>query len=205
VRRRALAVTLRVLLFTVIGAAATVLVAWGAIVVRHDSLRSQMSGVAFDLSSYGSSITGERHYRGRGLRTERSVTFGTTLEDVLECRAGLPLLAVAGRSRHLSNTKRGFVIPTFAQPGDSNGIPLPLKPLKPVAEFVPILPLWPGFLVDTAFWGGAAFLVWSVPGLVRRGMRRRRGRCVRCGYELKDLAVCPECGHSEEPQRGSGL
>jgi hypothetical protein len=48
--------------------------------------------------------------------------------------------------------------------------------------------------VDTAFWGGAAFMVWSAPGFVRRGVRRRRGRCVRCGYELKGLAMCPECG-----------
>jgi hypothetical protein len=62
---------------------------------------------------------------------------------------------------------------------------------------LPTVPLWPGFLVDTAFWGGAAFVVWSVrggAGFVRRGVRRRRGRCVRCGYELKGLAVCPECG-----------
>jgi hypothetical protein len=69
-------------------------------------------------------------------------------------------------------------------------------------RIVPILPLWPGFLVDTAFWGGAAFVVWSGrggAGFVRRGVRRRRGRCVRCvrcGYELKGLAVCPECGVS---------
>ena len=53
---------------------------------------------------------------------------------------------------------------------------------------------WPGFAVDTAFWGGAAFVVWSVPGFVRRGVRRRRGRCVRCGYELAGGDVCPECG-----------
>ena len=60
---------------------------------------------------------------------------------------------------------------------------------------LPLLPL-SGFLVDTAFWGGAAFVVWSVPSFVRRRVRRRRGRCVRCGYELVGVAVCPECGTS---------
>ena len=67
--------------------------------------------------------------------------------------------------------------------------------------FLPVLPLWPGFVVDTAFWGGTAFLVWSVPGFVRRRVRRRRGeggRCAACGYDLSGAGaaggVCPECG-----------
>jgi hypothetical protein len=34
----------------------------------------------------------------------------------------------------------------------------------------------------------------SLPRGIRHASRRRRGRCVGCGYELKGLAVCPECG-----------
>ena len=58
----------------------------------------------------------------------------------------------------------------------------------------PCFPLWPGFALDTAFYGTLAFLLWSAPGYVRTTRRRRRGRCVACGYELKGMPVCPECG-----------
>ena len=38
------------------------------------------------------------------------------------------------------------------------------------------------------------FLLWSAPGFVRRQRRRRGGQCVVCGYELKGMTKCPECG-----------
>jgi hypothetical protein len=57
-------------------------------------------------------------------------------------------------------------------------------------------PIWPGFLIDTLFyaaiWGGVFFGFASA----KRAIRRRRGRCPRCGYDLRrDLAAgCSECG-----------
>jgi hypothetical protein len=43
-------------------------------------------------------------------------------------------------------------------------------------------------------------IVLIVRGPVRRGIRRRRGRCERCGYKLTGLteARCPECGKAFE-------
>ena len=64
---------------------------------------------------------------------------------------------------------------------------------------LPLRPLWPGFAVNTAFYGGLVFLLWSAPGFMRRRSRRRRGRCLRCGYELAGVAACPECGHQRAP------
>jgi hypothetical protein len=57
-------------------------------------------------------------------------------------------------------------------------------------------PLWPGFLINTAFYGVILWALWFTPGAVRRGVRRRRGACVRCGYDLRGggLTACPECG-----------
>jgi hypothetical protein len=57
--------------------------------------------------------------------------------------------------------------------------------------------LWPGFALDTAFYGTLVFLLWSAPGVVRRRARLRRGACPACGYDLKGGSAggtCPECG-----------
>lgn len=67
-----------------------------------------------------------------------------------------------------------------------------------------ILPL--GFALDTLFYAA----VWFVPlfGIrsARRAIRRRRGLCTRCAYDLKGLAPgspCPECGHASAQAKAS--
>jgi hypothetical protein len=58
-----------------------------------------------------------------------------------------------------------------------------------------VMVLWPGFALDTVFYGAIVFLLWSAPGFVRQRRRTRRGACVRCGYDLAGTAgPCPECG-----------
>jgi hypothetical protein len=70
---------------------------------------------------------------------------------------------------------------------------LGVTPRLPTAVF----PL--GLLADTVFFGAIIGGLWSAPGLLRgrtRCSRRRRGLCVKCGYDLagNTAAVCPECG-----------
>lgn len=63
---------------------------------------------------------------------------------------------------------------------------------KPIATH----PIWPGLLANIAI----AFLLWllllPIPGFIRRALRRRRGHCPHCDYDLRhDLSHrCPECG-----------
>ncbi|OAB59804.1 hypothetical protein AY599_08880 [Leptolyngbya valderiana BDU 20041] len=62
---------------------------------------------------------------------------------------------------------------------------------------LPLLPLWPGFAINTAFYALLLFIAWRTPGVLRRAVRRRGGRCVACGYDRRGLdadAACPECG-----------
>ena len=62
---------------------------------------------------------------------------------------------------------------------------------------LPLLPMWPGFALNTIFYGVLAWLMWRLPGQIRRSCRRRAGRCTRCGYDLAGLGSgvgCPECG-----------
>jgi hypothetical protein len=86
---------------------------------------------------------------------------------------------------------------------DGEDVPKSLR-----TEYFPTLPIMPGFLLDTLFyaaiWGGAFFGFASA----KRAIRRRRGRCPRCGYDLRGhrhegtearrheglAAGCPECG-----------
>ncbi len=64
---------------------------------------------------------------------------------------------------------------------------------------IPVLPLAiivPGFTVNTVFY--AAILWLDIPGpfALRRVIRRKRGLCIKCGYDLRhaEHRACPECG-----------
>lgn len=65
---------------------------------------------------------------------------------------------------------------------------------------LPLLPYWPGLLADAAFWGLPVPLITLSVSALRRARRRRRGRCIGCGYDLSGCgAVCPECGQRRAP------
>jgi hypothetical protein len=63
---------------------------------------------------------------------------------------------------------------------------------------LPLRPVWPGFLVNTLLLALLPGVVVAAPAALRRWQRRRRGRCARCGYDLRGHTNtptrCPECG-----------
>ncbi len=81
-------------------------------------------------------------------------------------------------------------------------IELPLSPFAgPMGFFPKVLPLrliWTGFAINTLFYAVSVWLLWSSPFAVRRFIRRKRGLCIKCGYDLRGHSggggVCPECG-----------
>lgn len=83
-------------------------------------------------------------------------------------RSGLPLPWIAGRS----------------------GSPSVREPWLRL----PIRPVWLGLLGDSALFGSAAWLLCRGPRTVRSAARRRRGCCEVCGYPVRGLNSCPECG-----------
>lgn len=73
---------------------------------------------------------------------------------------------------------------------------------------VPLVPIFPGFVVSVLFWGLVAWAfeyvfrgLWHLLkfplGVHRRRQRRARienNQCVKCGYPLGEFDTCPECG-----------
>jgi hypothetical protein len=58
----------------------------------------------------------------------------------------------------------------------------------------PLRPLWPGFAINTIFYAAVLWVLFAVPGRVRRWRRIKRGVCVRCAYPVGASDVCTECG-----------
>jgi hypothetical protein len=61
-------------------------------------------------------------------------------------------------------------------------------------RILPLQPLWAGLAANTVVFGVAWLVALELIRSARRKSRRRHGRCVACGHELRDLATCPECG-----------
>ena len=59
-----------------------------------------------------------------------------------------------------------------------------------------LAPIWLGFAVNTLFYAALLWLLWSGSSVTRRLIRKRRGWCLKCGYDLRHAEhdVCPECG-----------
>lgn len=105
-------------------------------------------------------------------------------------RAGWPMLAfeawsIAGQ-------------PLRIQPGDHNAIVLRM-PLKggPGSRRIelPYRPIMRGFLINTIVYG-SVFWIFARMVALRSHLRRKRGLCVNCGYDLRGTQHqrCPECG-----------
>ena len=64
---------------------------------------------------------------------------------------------------------------------------------------LPLQVVWPGFAINTIFYAAIVWMLFAVPGAVRRRVRIKRGQCASCGYSLRGTPhseKCPECGAS---------
>lgn len=136
----------------------------------------------------------ERHYLDK--------TSGYPLfwnEDSLTLVSGWPLRALRyvdytatanapfDRSEESSWFRDGILMPAWAlkAPGARRLIQNHRLPLEPL----------PGFVVNTIFYAVILAVPLSVRP-IRRHIRARRGKCVKCGYDLAGAVTdaCPECG-----------
>lgn len=61
---------------------------------------------------------------------------------------------------------------------------------------IPFQPIWPGLLGNTLTFAAVFWLIPVTFSMMRKQWRRRRGRCIHCGYDLRSgsSTICPECG-----------
>ena len=173
-------------------------------------------------SSFGASLVYVHHSRNE--RTRESQIFGgdphellpswgdldlVPSEDYTEGRAsidnqalnsyGLPMLAMWYRYRinprirptaPLTYSVRGGILVASYHIGGPGGEP----------GILPIRLIFPGFAINTILYAAILWPLWRIPFALRRHIRRKRGLCVTCGYDLSgDLAGgCPECGWRRE-------
>jgi len=72
-----------------------------------------------------------------------------------------------------------------------------------IPRVLPLLPIWPGFAINTMFYAGVLWVLFGGPFALRRMIRRRRGRCPHCGYPIGQSPVCTECGAAVTPKASS--
>ena len=61
-------------------------------------------------------------------------------------------------------------------------------------RFLPLRPIWSGFIINTLFYGALVWLVVLGSFVLRRFLRSKRGLCKKCAYPLGTSSVCSECG-----------
>lgn len=170
------------------------------------------------VSFEGGSAMGWRLARGGALIKRRDLDgFPITYDAVEVLDSGWPMLgmrAVNAWSIDPPNaaTARERTSPAFSISGGLRvwSAPGPMWPAQPstglqvgppptvIYRFaLPLAPLWPGFVVNSAVYGVLLLVVIRLPGILLADRRSDRGLCAGCGYDVGATSrrgSCPECG-----------
>ena len=204
----------RIMVFVVLGAILNLLIAWGCAtwptpplfdaLLTADYRRARWQAEERRPDLKADRLWIDRAYRGRGFHL-LVVQEGPPGAELIHIhRAGWPLASMEGREH---NPLRPGTAP-IRTPSYLAALPLPtdgtlLVPLvgggvttSPYVRVLPLLPIWPGFALNTLAYALAAMIVAGLWWLVRRSLRKMRGRCLACAYDLRgDYSTgCPECG-----------
>ena len=84
---------------------------------------------------------------------------------------------------------------------DEYGLRARIAPLHhvfggPISALLPTHPIWSGMIINSVMYAALIWLLFASMTMIRRQSRRRRGRCINCGYPLGESVVCTECGRS---------
>lgn len=119
---------------------------------------------------------------------------------------GWPFIAVASAEVSVQQLDYGDTQPGTAYSGSWKSPPLPrvLKQMTVAGGrnsppvYLPTDIVWRGMFANIACFAIFFALVAPVRLALRRAIRRRRGQCAACGYDLRGLSAeasrCPECG-----------
>ncbi len=105
-------------------------------------------------------------------------------------RAGWPLLSLEGA--RWENFDYGAASQTIFDAA---------IPVEDEYTIIPLQPIWTGFVANTFFYTFFCYILYYGRGTARRIERRKRGHCIKCGYDLRETSGgCPECGWGREAE-----
>lgn len=120
------------------------------------------------------------------------------VDAYMHVESGWPMRSLSGERISLIDSARQWksgqvwkreFISAFAFPST----PLTARPMR-------LMPF--GFLVNTLFYAAVLWFLLTGPRDIRLWLRKRRGFCLDCGYDLKQdyITGCPECGSGRESE-----
>jgi hypothetical protein len=217
--RRAIRLSLIAALCALLGAATSVGVAWsfGRPARLTRAFRAQPSSVQGAMHDE----PGRHVFHMTGMSWQIRYTRGGTTESRSQStlQSGWPLLALRSECSLSFLKYNTFFVPEDGVSTDGH-VRFTLDPTKnrsfnieswregiAVPECwrythpcLPVLPIWPGFAINTAIYATAWSVLLLAPSPLCRAARYRlrasRGLCPTCGYSLKGAPAgpCPECG-----------
>ncbi len=125
-----------------------------------------------------------------------------------EIGVGLPLTCLvhrsSGASQVWSTRPLGFL--SLSDAGDAvlmdPAVVLATGNGVNAVSVIPLTPWWPGLIADVVVWTLLWAMVLVLPREWKRMRRARAGRCSRCGYDIKGVRICPECGLEQGAEKG---
>jgi len=124
---------------------------------------------------------------------------------------GWPLLAMSSFSAlGLDPVKDALLVKS----SDGFSLPASLRRKPPFVDvedelfncpIVPLRPIWPGFAINTVFYAALLWFLFFGSLTARRIIRRKQGRCIKCGYDLRGTThmICSECGYEVRAEAGT--
>ncbi|HMN39859.1 MAG TPA: hypothetical protein PKE29_03375 [Phycisphaerales bacterium] len=222
VRERPRTIALLGVLYVLGGACATLLVAWACSWQGKPASFDDLAMTATWMDADGRVYRYELWNKRRGAQHARVASFGKEAPDefahaITSSTAPLPASMTAGLvgigwrdllscGWPMSAVWGGYDWPPMMQkrPGAVQESPIGTVSIgvsknrdRGMHGALPVMPLFPGFIVDTAMYGLAFLACHGLLRKCRQLWRGTRGNCARCGYPHSDLPAgspCPECG-----------
>ena len=199
-----------ILIFLLLGALINVVVAWGACLVnlRSDTSKIEPEAVPTLWSRYA-----PPHWPAPGNNYDRGERAESFLRTFLRTGPHKPVAApdigpdlyyvhsvdVGWPLRSLEGGDAFTVADAVIDRDYTTNLYIWGRPDRDEVWF-PFGVIWPGFAIDTIFYAAILWLLTLGPFATRRLIRRKRGRCIKCDYDLRGdfSGGCPECGWRRE-------
>jgi hypothetical protein len=194
----------RASVFLLLGAVVNIAVAWGCVKWSPDPLDSASGVGPWPVAAPGDWPAESHWLRQASCGLTESIAFAAENATPTSpsqrwnqwaFQAGLPFRAVCCRRHTIGLSQIGSSMCEERTANIGEGIVVDVDTGSHQRKrWIPMLPIWPGFLINTLLYAVVWWLLSAAPFALRRRRRIKRGLCPACAYPIGDSAVCTECG-----------